>query len=252
MSQSQPDQKSLATLMQKLGFEFIKPELLTEAITHRSYLNEIRHEGNRHNERMEFLGDAVLELVVTDHLFRLFPDRPEGELTSFRAALVRTESLAEEAKSLEIGEFMLMSRGEANSGGRNRPYILANCFEAIIGAIYLDQGYAAAAEFIHTQLLPKLDRIVAERLDIDPKSKLQEVAQEELKSTPIYQLTGETGPDHDKTFEMAVIIAGQQWEVGSGHSKQEAEQQAAAKVLQNWADLYQKYMNSDKIPGTNP
>lgn len=248
MSLSQPDQNSLTKLMQKLGFEFTKPELLTEAITHRSYLNEIRHEGNRHNERMEFLGDAVLELVVTDYLFRLFPDRPEGELTSFRAALVRTESLAEESKALELGEFMLMSRGEANSGGRNRPYILANCFEAIIGAIYLDQGYAAAAEFIHTHLLPKLDRIVAERLDIDPKSKLQEVAQEELKSTPIYQLTRETGPDHDKTFEMAVIIVGQQWEVGSGHSKQEAEQQAAAKVLQNWADLYQKYINSDKIP----
>lgn len=251
MSQSQPEQNTIEQLMVKLNVQFKQPELLREAVTHRSYLNETRHEGGKHNERMEFLGDAVLELVVTDHLYLQFPDRPEGELTSFRAALVRTESLAETSKSLAIGEFMVMSRGEANSGGRNRPYILANCFEAIIGAIYLDQGYAAAAAFIQAHLMPKLERIVSERLDIDAKSKLQEVAQEELKSTPIYNLVRETGPDHDKVFEMAVVIAGKQWEVGSGHSKQEAEQQAAGKVIQNWAELYQKYINSDKIPTHN-
>lgn len=219
--------EKLLELESKLGYEFQNKQTLETALTHRSFLNEARLAGQSHNERLEFLGDAVLELVITEHLFLMYPDRPEGDLTSFRAAVVRTESLAETANSLGLGEYVFMSRGEEATGGRTRPYILANTVEALIGAIYLDGGYTAAQKFIADKLIPKLPEIISKRLDIDPKSKLQEMAQEMFKFTPTYEVVSEVGPDHDRTFSVKVIISGKEYGVGSGKSKQEAEQNAA-------------------------
>lgn len=230
-------------LEQQLNYTFKNKELIVNALTHRSYLNEIKYERKTHNERLEFLGDAVLELVITEHLFENYPDRAEGELTSFRAAIVRTESLAESAKLLGVGDFILMSKGEEASGGRNRPYILANTFEAILGAIYIDSGYVECKKFVHTVLVPKLPGIVEERLDIDPKSKFQEIVQEEYKITPIYEIINETGPDHNRTFTSRVLVHGKEFGVGSGKSKQEAEQNAAKSGLNS--------LDSVKLLGTS-
>lgn len=241
------EQAKLQKLCEEIQVEFQNLTILREALTHRSYLNESRVEQNRHNERLEFLGDAVLELVVTKFLFNQYPDRPEGDLTSFRAALVRTESLADEAKAINLGDYLYMSKGEERTGGRSRPYILANAFEALIGSIYLDLGYAAAEKFLAERLFTKIERIVRDRLDLDAKSRLQELAQEVMKLTPNYQLKGETGPDHNKTFTMSVYLGDQELASGEGKSKQEAEQNAAASALQNWQTLYQKHTNSDKI-----
>lgn len=248
MSESQSNQ--LKGFCEQIGVTIQNLTLLTEALTHRSYVNENRGRNIQHNERLEFLGDAVLELVSTEFLFSKYPDRPEGELTSFRAALVRTESLAETAAKMKYGEYIYMSKGEESTGGRSRPYILANTFEAVIGAIYLDQGYDASRDFLNRVLLPKIDEIVANRLDVDPKSKLQEVAQEMLKATPVYELVNEAGPDHDKTFTMRVILADKEVAQGDGKSKQEAEQSAARKALANWGDLYPKNEDSVKIKPT--
>lgn len=241
------EQTKLTKLGSEIRVQIQNLTILREALTHRSYLNESRAEQNHHNERLEFLGDAVLELVVTRFLFNQYPERPEGDLTSFRAALVRTESLADEAKAINLGDYLYMSKGEERTGGRNRPYILANAFEALIGAIYLDQGYTAAEKFLAERLFPKIERIVKDRLDLDSKSRLQELAQEVMKLTPNYQLKGEAGPDHNKTFTMAVFLGEQELASGEGKSKQEAEQNAAASALQNWPTLYQKQANSDKI-----
>lgn len=240
----QPD---IQELEGKIDIKFANAALIEEALTHRSYVNENRDRRSNHNERLEFLGDAVLELITTQFLFQKYPDRPEGDLTSFRAALVRTESLAGCAGQIELGKYLFMSKGEEATGGRSRPYILANAFEAVIGAIYLDKGLEAAEKFISQYLLVNIDNIVANRLDVDPKSKLQEIAQETLKSTPVYQLVAASGPDHDKVFEMEVVIAGQAFASGKGHSKQEAEQNAAKFTLAKWDELYQKYQDSVKI-----
>jgi ribonuclease-3 len=221
--------------------------LYREALTHRSYLNEVENSGLNNNERLEYLGDAVLELIVTEYLFEKYPDRPEGEMTSFRAALVRTESLADESLRLEVGNFLYMSNGEERTGGRKRPYILANTFEAILGAIYLDLGFEFAKTFVFKNLLHKTDKIVDNRLDIDSKSKLQEIAQEIIKATPIYELIEALGPDHNKVFTMGVYIDGVEFAQGKGKSKQDAEQKAASEALQNWETLYQNYKNSGKI-----
>jgi ribonuclease-3 len=209
----------------------------------------MRSSNLQHNERLEFLGDAVLELLSTQFLFIKYPDRPEGDLTSFRAALVRTESLAEASTSLHLGEHIYMSKGEAATGGRTRPYILANTFEAVLGAIFLDQGLEACQALVERVILPKIDDIVANRLDIDPKSKLQEIAQEKLKHTPTYEVVSESGPDHDKTFTMSVRIGKEVFGTGDGKSKQEAEQNAAHSALSNWDELYQKFKNSVTITG---
>lgn len=237
----------LNELSAKLGVEFKNLDLLREALTHRSYINENRELNIQHNERLEFLGDAVLELASTRFLFEKYPDRPEGELTSFRAALVRTESLAVESKSVNLGEYIFMSKGEEATGGRNRPYILANTVEATIGAIYMDQGFEATEAVIKKLILWKADEIVNNRLDIDAKSKFQEQAQERVKYTPQYELTSEVGPDHDKVFKMTVKVNNFVFGEGEGHSKQEAEQQAASNALKDWDSLYQKYQDSAKI-----
>jgi ribonuclease-3 len=223
--------KKLAKLEKSLGFEFKDKNLLVNALTHRSYLNEIPTFPLPHNERMEFLGDAVLELIISRYLYNKYPERPEGELTSFRSAIVKTKSLADASIELGYSDYILMSSGEENTGGRTREHILANTFEAVLGAIYLDQGFEAAEEFLQKVLLPKMEDIVRLRLDIDNKSKFQEVVQEILKVTPEYKLVEENGPDHDKTFTMGVFVNEKEMGRGAGRSKQEAEQNAATEAL---------------------
>ena len=229
-----PDFKIFA---QNLGLAFNNLGLLTEALTHRSYLNEHRlpaqageYTGN-HNERLEFLGDAVLELATTDFLYTKFPAKPEGELTSYRAALVNTVSLAETARSLGVGEYLLLSRGEAKDTGRARDVILANAFEAIIGAIYLDSGYAAAEAFVAKNLYPKLDEVIEKRAYQDAKSRFQELAQEKRGTTPAYETLSQVGPDHARTFTVGVFIGNEEVARGEGNSKQDAEQAAARSAL---------------------
>lgn len=214
-----------------LGVEFLDKQLLRSALTHRSYLNEHKEATWEHNERLEFLGDAVLELVVTDYLFRTYTKKPEGELTAVRAALVNTQSLSNASQELGVNEYLLMSRGEAKDNGRARHYILANAFESLIGAIYLDQGYEAARTFIASRLFSKTDEIVQKRLWQDPKSRFQELAQEYESITPAYELMQQTGPDHDRTFTVGVYLKQEKIAEGTGRSKQEAEQAAAEAAL---------------------
>lgn len=241
----------LTELQTKLKITLPDTELLREALTHRSYSNEVKPKKVSHNERLEFLGDAVLELAVTEYLFTKYPDKTEGELTSFRAALVRKESLADEAVQLDLGKYLFMSRGEEATGGRNRAYILANAVEALFGCIYLQLGYDATKQIIIDLLVHKLDKIVEERLDIDAKSKLQEIVQETVRVTPSYQLIKESGPDHDKIFEMGIQINDEIVATGRGRSKQEAEQAAAQSALKNWSQLYSNYRTSGRIHNAN-
>jgi ribonuclease-3 len=225
---------NIEKLAKKLKIEFSDLNLLRTACTHRSYLNENRGSGLEHNERLEFLGDAVLELVVTSYLFRKFPNKAEGQLTAFRSAIVNTVSLTKVAEHLEINDFMLMSRGEAKDTGRARSIILANAIEAMIGAIYMDRGYDTAANFISEHILEviDIDEIIAKRLWMDPKSRFQEKAQEKAGVTPSYKTLKETGPDHSKQFTLGVFLGSVQVATGSGLSKQEAEQKAAEKALE--------------------
>jgi len=218
-------------LEEKIGIKFENKELVQRAFTHRSYLNENRDSNLKHNERLEFLGDAVMELITTDYLFSKFPQKNEGELTSFRASLVNTQTISEVSTELGFNDYLLLSKGEAKDTGRARQYILANTFEAVIGAIYLDQGYDFAKIFIEKFLIIKLDKIIKEGLWIDAKSKLQEVIQEELGVTPFYEVIKEEGPDHDKQFTVALFYGKKQVETGKGKSKQEAEQATAHKIL---------------------
>lgn len=224
--------KDFSEFENKTGIEFKNKDFLKEAFTHRSYLNENPSWDNPHNERLEFLGDAVIELIVTEELFRKFPEKPEGELTSFRAALVNANMLSETAAKLNFGDFLLLSRGEAKDKGRARQYILANAFEAVVGAIYLDQGYAAAKKFLDTNLLPKLPGIISEKLYQDPKSIFQERAQEFILITPHYEVIKEWGPDHDKHFVVGVFLGSEKIADGNGPSKQAAQEEAARSALE--------------------
>ena len=221
-------------LADHIGVKFNDLSLLTMACTHRSYLNENRGAGMEHNERLEFLGDAVLELVVTSFLFRKFPKKPEGELTSYRSALVNTVSLTKVAERLGLNDYILLSRGEAKDTGRARSIILANAVEAIIGSIYLDQGYNSSANFISDHLLNviDIDEIIAKKLWMDAKSRFQERSQEKVGLTPSYKTLKEVGPDHDKQFTLGVFLGDVQVATGVGPSKQEAEQKAAEKALE--------------------
>jgi ribonuclease-3 len=223
--------KSISEFASQIGINFIRPELLEQAFVHRSYINEHRDYELEHNERLEFLGDAVLELVVTDYLFGKYPERSEGELTSFRAALVNTVTLSETADELKLNDYLLLSKGEARDNGRARQAILADTFEAVIGAIYLDQGYEAARGFIAKQLFNKTEEIVKKNLWQDPKSVFQEKAQENMSITPSYQVMKAVGPDHNKRFTIGLYLANELVAEGEGHSKQEAEQEAAQKGL---------------------
>jgi len=216
---------------QSTGITFKNKDLLRQAFTHRSYLNEHRSLGIEHNERLEFLGDAVLELVITHFLYKKFPEKNEGDLTAYRSALVNTYTLSDAATKLGMNAFLLLSKGESKDTGRARQFILANTFEAFIGAIYLDQGYGQAVEFVSAQLFGLIDDIVENKKFIDSKSRFQEAAQEHTGITPSYKLIKEIGPDHNKIFVVAVFVGDQEVAQGEGKSKQEAEQQAAEKGL---------------------
>ncbi len=219
------------------GFTIANLGLLAEAFTHRSYLNEHREHVGNHNERLEFLGDAVLELVITDFLFKKFPEKDEGELTNYRAALVNTVSLAETAQKTGINDYLLLSKGEARDTGRARDVILADTFEAVIGALFLDAGYPAAEKFIGKSLYGKIDEVIAKRAYQDAKSRFQELAQEKKGITPTYQTLDEVGPDHERMFTVGVFLGEDEVARGEGRSKQEAEQSAAQAALakNGWA-----------------
>lgn len=217
----------------KLGTQFKDLDLLLTAFTHRSYVNEHRKTVSQHNERLEFLGDAVLELVVTEYLYATFPD-PEGILTNWRSALVRTESISAAAKRADFEPLLRLSRGEKRGTERARAQILANCYEAVIGALYLDQGYEAAKQFIQTSLLITLDEILKTGSWMDPKSHLQELAQSHESHTPVYKVVSEEGPDHDKVFTVGVFINGELRGTGTGPSKQMGQQGAAQEALKRY------------------
>jgi ribonuclease III len=224
----------LSQLEERLGVKFKNQELLRQALVHRSYLNEHSGFSLDHNERLEFLGDAVLELIVTEYLFNNFPKKPEGELTNWRASLVNAVMLSRIAGELGLEENLYLSKGEAkDKNSKARQFILADAVEAVIGAIYLDQGEEAAKKVILTHIVSKLDDIVKNELYFDPKSKFQEISQDKYGITPHYKVLKEEGPDHAKIFEVGLFIAEEQISTGSGSSKQEAQVEAAKKGLKN-------------------
>lgn len=222
--------ENLSSLEKNIGYEFKNKDLLLQALTHRSYLNENPKWHLDQNERLEFLGDAVLELVVTEYLYKNFPN-PEGEMTNWRAALVNAVMLSQITKEFNLNDFMLLSRGEAKDTGRARQYILANAIEALIGAIYLDGGYEPASQFISKFVLKELPRIIEGRLYRDAKSLFQEQAQDKVGITPSYEVLEEWGPDHARNFKIGVFLEKEMAGVGQGPSKQEAQQMAAEDAL---------------------
>jgi len=221
----------ISNLQEALGFSFKNTDILRQAMVHRSYLNEHPEFPCGHNERLEFLGDAVLELVITHYLYDQYPEKNEGDLTSVRSALVNAQTCAEVAKKLDINDYLLLSKGEAKDVGRARQYILANALEAIIGAIYIDSGYEKSRDFILKHIAPLTAQIVEEKLWVDAKSKFQEKAQDVVGITPSYKTTKEEGPDHDKKFTVGVFLGDTLIAEGSGDSKQDAEQSAARRAL---------------------
>jgi ribonuclease-3 len=222
----------------KTNIVFNDKKLLEQAFIHRSYINENTGSQLCHNERLEFLGDAVLELIVTDYLYNKYPDRDEGSLTAYRSSLVNAITIGEIALSLGMNEYLLLSKGEARDIGKARGYILANTYEAYVGAVYLDRGYDVAKDFIAKSLFNKIDIIVAKKLWRDPKSLIQEKSQEFLNVTPSYKVLYEAGPDHDKHFTIGIHFGDELIAEGKGKSKQEAEQEAARKALEikEWLD----------------
>lgn len=230
--------KDTSAFEEKTGIYFSDKKLLTQAFIHRSYINENPKSGLTHNERLEFLGDAVLELVVTDYLYNTYQDSPEGQLTAYRSALVNAVIISEIASELGMNDYLLLSKGEAKDMGKARQYILANTYEAYVGALYLDQGYESARVFIADSLFPRIDEIVEKKLWRDSKSLVQEKAQEYEGTTPAYKVIAESGPDHDKHFTVAIFFGEEQIATGKGKSKQEAEQEAARKALvaRDWFD----------------
>lgn len=221
---------------QKNNLTFKNKKLLEQVFVHRSYLNENLGFDLDHNERLEFLGDAVLEMVVTEYLFKNYPN-PEGELTNLRSALVKGSMLSEIANNLEMDKFLYLSKGEAKSEGKSRQLILANAFEALIGAIYLDQGYNSTLNFVKKHLIKKLQKILDNKLYLDPKSHLQELAQEQLGNTPNYKVLNEMGPDHAKSFTVGCFVGEKLAGEGSGSSKQVAESAAASSALEHWTEV---------------
>ncbi|MCX6722955.1 MAG: ribonuclease III [Candidatus Staskawiczbacteria bacterium] len=228
--------KDFEVLEKNLGIKFNNKDLLKQAFTHRSYLNENPGFKLDHNERLEFLGDAVTELIVTDHLYRSYPEKAEGELTNWRAALVNAKMMTSVAEELGFNDFLLLSRGESKEMGKARAYILANTFEALLGALYLDSGYKVCDEFLQKYLLKNLAEIIKDGSYKDSKSKFQEKAQEKVSITPNYKVVKESGPDHDKIFVVGVFLGDEIIAEGKGSSKQEAEEAAAKLALEvkNW------------------
>jgi len=216
---------------ESIGISFNDKALLRQAFTHRSYINENRASGLLHNERLEYLGDAILQFVVTIFLFDKYKDKAEGELTSIRSALVNADTCSLIAKNLGVNDYLLLSKGESKDMGRARQYILANTLEAIIGAVYLDLGFEQAKDFIHKHFIPLTEEIVRSNLWIDAKSLFQAKAQEHEDFTPIYKTLDESGPDHDKKFLVGVFVREEKVGSGEGKSKQDAEQEAAKNAL---------------------
>ena len=220
-----------AKTKQILGKDLSDENLFKTAFTHRSYLNEHHEYTNPSNERLEFLGDAVLQLLSSEFLYNAYPEAPEGELTNYRSSIVCTSSLAEEAKRMDYGSLLLLSNGEEATGGREREYILANTFEAVLGALYLDKNLEKCRQFLEKELFPKVSDIVDSNIFKDSKSQFQEMAQDKFGATPVYQVIDSWGPDHEKTFKMGVFIGKENWGIGEGKSKQRAEQAAAESGL---------------------
>lgn len=227
--------------LEVLGVDFQDINLLVTAFTHRSYVNEHKKIAKEHNERLEFLGDAVLELAVTEYLYNNYPE-PEGILTNWRSALVRTESIGAAAEINNFEPLLRLSKGEKRGTERARAQILANCYEAVVGALYLDQGYEPAKDFINKSILSTLPKILETGSWMDPKSHLQELAQSKESSTPVYRVLEEAGPDHDKQFTIGVFVSGKLRGKGAGHSKQTGQQRAAEEALK----YYKKH--SEKSP----
>jgi ribonuclease-3 len=228
--------KDFSPLEKKLKIKFKNKNLLTQAFVHRSYINENPKFRLSHNERLEFLGDAVLELVVTEYLFKKYPQKSEGELTNWRAALVNAKMLSEISQNLGFNDFLLLSRGETKEKGKARQYILANTFEAFVGSLYLDRGYSVCQKFIKREVIKELPRIIEDRLFKDAKSLFQEKAQEIAGVTPTYKVLREWGPDHAKHFVIGVFLRNELIAEGEGSAKQEAEEAAAKAALEikNW------------------
>lgn len=228
---SRDEKKRLKALEKSLGVRFWSRELLKSALTHKSYANEKKIPSHQHNERLEFLGDAVLELVVSHTLMETYPEHPEGELSKLRAAMVNEKTLAWMAKSMGIGELLYLGKGEEIGQGREKPSLLADAYEAVLGAIYLDRGFRRTFKVVkkHAQLL--LSQVTNEGFYKDYKTHLQETAQTLFKMVPKYRMTDESGPDHDKTFQVNILINGEVYGTGVGKSKKEAEQNAAREAL---------------------
>ena len=222
-------------LEEVIGTAINDRELYQTAFTHRSYLNENRGYRLPSNERLEFLGDAILQFLSSEYLYAQYPDYPEGRLTNIRAAIVCTSSLAQESSRLGYGQHLLLSHGEDMTGGREREYILANTFEAVLGAIYLDNNVDTCREFLHKQLFPKIEQVVKNKEFKDAKSNFQELAQDKYGITPTYEVLEDWGPDHSKTFKVGVFLEDRQLGWGVGNSKQEAQQAAAQNALGGWA-----------------
>lgn len=235
-AKSANNEDNIEDFAKKAGLFFKDKKLLQQVFVHRSYLNENIGFNLDHNERLEFLGDAVLELVVTEYLYKNY-DNPEGELTNLRSALVKGSMLSTIAKELAIEKYLYLSRGEAKAEGKSRQLILANAFEALIGAIYLDQGYPTTVEFVKKHLIRHLGKIIDQKLYLDPKSHLQELAQEQLSITPVYKVLAEYGPDHAKSFTVGCCIDDKLIGEGSGSSKQTAESAAASSALEHWTEV---------------
>ncbi len=227
-----------------LGVSFADKLMLQHALTHRSYLNENPNTHLQDNERLEFLGDAVIDFVIGEYLYHRFPEYDEGELTALRAALVCTRALADLARQIGLGKYLLLGRGEEESGGRERPAVLCGAFEALTGALYLDRGLDSVREFLMPLMEPALERILANHQIKDAKSILQEMSQAHLGYTPRYQTISTRGPDHDKVFTVAVLINGVTYGRGEGRSKQQAAQAAAAEALQQLEAM----LNAPTIP----
>ncbi len=235
----QPTERE-ARLENKISYTFTKKELLREALTHRSYLNENPSWSVSNNERLEYLGDAVLELVITENLFNQFPDKPEGVLTALRAALVNYVTLARSARNIQLDDYLYLSKGELKDTGRAREAILADSLEALIGALHLDGGYAPARKLIDTYIFPHLKEIIETQGYKDPKSQLQEIVQEQEKITPTYKVLKEHGPDHNLTFKVGAYLNNTCIAEGTGRSKQEAETDAAQNALEDMGKKSQK------------
>lgn len=224
--------KDFTPFEKAIGITFANKMTLTQAFIHRSYINENPRSGLEHNERLEFLGDAVIELVVTDYLYKKYPTQNEGDLTAYRSALVNAVIMGEVAAALNMNDYLLLSKGEQKDTGRARQTILANTYESFVGALYLDQGYDACDGFVTTSLLSRLEDIIKTKSWKDAKSQIQEEAQERVGVTPAYKVMGEVGPDHDKHFTIGIFFGDKKIAEGKGRSKQEGEQKAALAALE--------------------